>query len=112
MNVHKGDTVVVITGEDKGKRGVVRQVNPAKNKVTVEHINVMRKHTRGRSGARQAGIIEIEAPMNASKVMVWCPDCRKPVRVGHSYMPDGTKIRVCPQKHQLDDFTDPDKHWK
>ena len=82
MKVHKDDTVLVIAGKDKGKRGRVREVQPDKNKLIVEGINVMRKHTRGQRGARQAGIVEIEAAMDASKVMVVCGKCNKAVRVG------------------------------
>ncbi|HUS14957.1 MAG TPA: 50S ribosomal protein L24 [Chloroflexia bacterium] len=111
MKVHKGDTVVVISGKDKGKRGVVREVHPDNHKVIVEGMNVMRKHTRGQRGARQAGVVEVEAPMHASKVMVYCGECRKPVRVGHTFLADGSKARVCPLNHDLDRYPDPDKRW-
>jgi len=110
MNVHKDDTVMVITGKDKGKRGRVRATYPDKNRVIVEGLNVMRKHTRGRSGARQAGIIEVEAPMDASKVMVVCPKCSKAVRVGHTFLADGSKARACPNCSELLD-RDPDRRW-
>jgi large subunit ribosomal protein L24 len=110
MNVHKDDTVLVIAGKDKGKRGRVREVHPADNKVIVEGINVMRKHTRGRAGARQAGIVEVEAPMDASKVMVVCAKCNKPVRVAHTFLADGSKARSCRNCNELLD-RDPDKRW-
>src|SRR3954447_2740693 len=111
MNVHKGDTVLIISGRraDKGKRGTVRQVLPDKNKIVVEGVNVMRKHTRGRSGARQAGIIEVEAPMDASKVMVVCPKCGKAARVGNSFLPDGAKVRSC--RNCGEPLDDPDRRW-
>jgi large subunit ribosomal protein L24 len=91
VNIKRDDTVMVITGKDKGKRGKVREVRPADNKVIIEGINIVKKHTRGRMGARQAGVIEQEAPMPANKVMVVCPKCSKGTRVGHSFTADGTK---------------------
>ena len=75
MNIKRDDTVLVIAGKDKGKRGKVREVHPTDNKVIIEGINIVKKHTRGRMGARQAGVVEQEAPLNASKVMVVCPKC-------------------------------------
>ena len=100
----------MITGKDKGKRGRVRAVFPEKNKVVVESLNVMRKHTRGQRGARQAGIIEVEAPMDASKVMVICRKCNKPVRVAHTFLADGSKARSCPSCNELLD-EDTEKRW-
>ena len=95
MNIKRDDTVLVITGKDRGKRGRVREVHPADNKVIIEGINIVKKHTRGRMGARQAGIVEQEAPMNISKVMVVCPSCNKGVRIGHSFLDNGQKVRQC-----------------
>jgi large subunit ribosomal protein L24 len=95
MNIKQNDTVLVITGKDKGKKGKVREVHPSDQAVIVEGINIVKRHTRGRQGARQAGIIEKEAPLNASKVMVVCPSCNRGVRVGHTLLGDGQKVRVC-----------------
>jgi large subunit ribosomal protein L24 len=95
MNVKKEDTVLVIAGKDRGKRGRVRDVYPSDNKIAVEGINIVKKHTRGRMGARQAGIIEREAPMDASKVMVVCPSCDKGTRIGHTHLSNGLKVRQC-----------------
>jgi large subunit ribosomal protein L24 len=95
MNIKKDDTVQVITGKDKGKKGKVRDVHPSSNAVIVEGLNIVKKHTKGSSGARQAGVIEQEAPLRASKVMVICPSCNKPTRVGHTLVADGQKVRVC-----------------
>ena len=95
MNVKRDDTVLVIAGKDKGKRGRVREVHPADNKIVVEGINIVKKHTRGRRGVRQAGVIEQEAPLNASKVMVVCPSCNRGVRVGHAFLDNGQKVREC-----------------
>ena len=112
MNVHKDDTVLVISGrrEDKGKRARVREAFPDKNKVLVEGVNVMRKHTRGRAGARQAGIVEVEAPMHASKVMVVCLKCNRATRVGHVFLPDGSKARACKHCGEILD-RDLDRRW-
>ena len=110
MKVHKDDTVLVIAGKDKGKRGRVREVQPDKNKLIVEGINVMRKHTRGQRGARQAGVVEVEAPLDASKVMVVCPKCGKAVRVAHTFLADGSKARSCRNCSELLD-RDPDRRW-
>ena len=95
MNIRRDDTVLVIAGKDKGKRGNVREIRPADNKVIVEGINIVKKHTRGRMGARQAGIIEMEAPMHAGKVMVVCPKCDKGTRIGHGFLNNGQKVRQC-----------------
>ena len=78
MNIKRDDTVQVITGKDKGKKGKVREVHPSSNAVIVEGLNIVKKHTKGSAGARQAGVIEQEAALNASKVMVICPNCNKP----------------------------------
>jgi large subunit ribosomal protein L24 len=112
MNVHKDDMVLIISGrrEDKGKRARVRQVLPDKNKVIVEGVNVHRKHTRGRAGARQAGIVEIEAPMDASKVMVVCQKCNQPTRIGHTFLADGSKVRQCRKCGELI-INETDRRW-
>jgi len=102
MNIKRDDTVLVIAGKDRGKKGRVREVHPADNAVTVEGINIVKKHTRGSQGARQAGIIEREAPLNAAKVMVVCPSCNRGVRVGHTLLGNGQKVRVC--KHCGNEF--------
>ena len=95
MNIKRDDTVMVITGKDAGKRGRVREVNPTNNKVIVEGINIVKKHTKGRMGARQAGVVEQEAPMHAGKLMVVCPSCNRGVRVGHTFLNNGQKVREC-----------------
>jgi len=102
MNIKRDDTVLVIAGKDRGKKGRVREVHPADNAVTVEGINIVKKHTRGSQGARQAGIIEREAPLHAAKVMVVCPSCNRGVRVGHTLLGNGQKVRVC--KHCGNEF--------
>jgi large subunit ribosomal protein L24 len=95
MNIKRDDTVLVITGKDKGKRGKVREVRGADGKVIIEGINIVKKHTRGQRGARQAGVVEREAPLTASKVMVVCPKCDRGTRIGHSELDNGQKVRQC-----------------
>ena len=95
MSIRRNDTVEVISGKDAGKRGTVQAVLPAKNRLTVEGVNIVRKHQRPTSTMRQAGIIQMEAAFHASKVMLVCPNCNKAVRVGRTYLDDGRKVRVC-----------------
>jgi large subunit ribosomal protein L24 len=94
VKVLRNDTVQVITGKDRGKRGTVRQVLPKEGRVVVENINVYKRHLK-RGRARQTGIIEFEAPLQASNVMVVCPSCDKPTRVGYEFTEDNKKVRVC-----------------
>jgi len=86
---------MVLRGKDAGKRGRVRQVLPSETRVVVEGVNIIKRHTKPRGVARQAGIIEREAPIHASKVMLVCSKCNQPTRVGRRILDDGTKVRVC-----------------
>lgn len=95
LHVKTGDTVVVLSGKDKGKQGKVLEVSPKEKKVIVENINIATKHVKPRMMGQQGGIVKCEAPMYASKVMVVCPKCGKPTRVGYKVEADGTKSRVC-----------------
>ena len=95
LNIKKDDTVVIITGKEKGKSGRVYRVLPKDDKVLVEKLNVVKRHTRPTAVNRQGGIIEKEAPIHASNVMVICSKCDKPTRVSHSFLDDGKKVRVC-----------------
>ena len=89
-----GDEIIVLRGKNKGERGRVRQNMPREDKLVVEGINIVRKHiARGR--ARQAGIVEVEAPMHASKVMLICPSCQEATRVGFRFNDAGEKVRFC-----------------
>jgi large subunit ribosomal protein L24 len=96
--IKKGDTVEIISGEDLGARGTVQRVLPRKNRVVVAGVNIVKKHQRpvraGR-GEVQAGIIEFEAPVDISNVMLVCPRCDEPTRVGFALDEDGQKVRVC-----------------
>ena len=95
MNIRKNDTVLVITGKDKGKRGAVTRVIPREHRIVVEGVNVVRRHTRGQAGARQAGIIQQEAPLDISNVVLICNKCNAPTRVKRTVLEDGRKVRVC-----------------
>lgn len=94
LSVKKGDNVVVIAGKDKGKTGKVSLVLPAKNRVAVEGVNVISKHTKPRSANDKGGIVKKEAAVDASNVQIICAACNKATRVGHSIVND-KKVRVC-----------------
>lgn len=98
LHIKKGDTVMVINGDDKGKKGKVLEVSPKEGKVIVEGLNMVKKHVKPRKMGDPGGIIEAEGALYASKVMVVCPHCNKPTRVGHKILADGTKERVCRNK--------------
>jgi large subunit ribosomal protein L24 len=95
MKIKKNDTVLVITGKDKGKKGKVRQAMPRENKLLVDGINVNKKHIKPRANVKQAGIIDREAPVPVANVMLFCNKCNHPVRVGYRFLADGKKVRVC-----------------
>ena len=103
MQIRKNDNVLVIAGRDKGKKGKVRQTFPEKSKLTVEGVNMIKRHSRARGAARQAGIIELEAPFHISNVMLICNKCNKPTRVGSRILDDGNKARICRSCHEVID---------
>ena len=95
MKIRKNDTVLVIAGKDRGKKGKVRKALPKKDKVIVEGVNMIKRHSRTKGQARQAGIIELEAPLDVSNVILICNKCNKPARVGFRFLTDGRKARIC-----------------
>ncbi|MEN6478854.1 MAG: 50S ribosomal protein L24 [Anaerolineales bacterium] len=96
MKIKKGDTVEVISGDDKGAKGTVNIAIPKEGRVVVSGVNMIKKHQRRTNNVNaQAGIIEREAPIRIENVALVCPHCNKPTRVGYSLAPDGTKSRVC-----------------
>jgi large subunit ribosomal protein L24 len=95
MNIRKNDTVLVIAGKDKGKKGKVRFAYPKDERLLVEGVNFIKRHTRAVRQARQAGIIEREAPIHVSNVMLLCNRCNRPTRVGFRFLEDNRKVRVC-----------------
>lgn len=95
MKIRRNDTVLVIAGKEKGKKGKVRAVFPREGRVIVEGLNMIKRHSRARRAARQAGIIELEAPIHVSNVMLLCNKCGQPSRVGFRFLADGRKVRIC-----------------
>lgn len=95
IHVKKGDTVVILSGKDKGKQGKVLEVSPKEKKVIVEGCNMVTKHVKPRQAGQPGGIIKAEGALYASKVMAVCPKCGKPTRVAHKFLADGSKERVC-----------------
>ena len=94
--IRKNDTVVVTSGKDRGKRGRVLRVEPARNRVLVEGVNIVSRHTKPNPGKNvKGGIAKREATLHASNVQVVCPECGKPTRIGHRLLGDGRKVRVC-----------------
>ena len=94
MKIKKDDKVVVLSGKDKGKQGKVLVAEPKTGKVIVEGVSVAAKHQKPRKQGEEGGIIKMETPIYACKVMVVCPKCGKPTRVAHKIV-DGKKVRVC-----------------
>ena len=94
MNVKKNDTVVVLSGKDKGKQGKVLSVNPEAGKVVVEGVSVATRHQKARRQGEEGGIVKKETPIYACKVMTVCPKCNKATRIAHKIV-DGKKVRVC-----------------
>ena len=95
LRIRKNDIVEVIGGKDKGKKGKVITYFPQNNVVLVEGVNFVKKCMRRTQQDQKGGIIEKEAPLHASNVMVVCKRCDKPVRVGASFLKDGSKARIC-----------------
>jgi large subunit ribosomal protein L24 len=93
--VKKNDMVMVIAGRERGKTGKVMRVLPARARVIVERLNVVKRHSKPRGAASPGGIVEKEAPLHISNVMVFCERCNAPVRVGTKRAADGTASRVC-----------------
>lgn len=97
LDIKKNDTVLVITGDEKGKRGRVLSVEKAKNRILVESVNMIKKHMKPNKQYSQGGIIEKEAPVHRTNIMLVCPKCDKPTRIGNSVLEDGKKMRSCKQ---------------
>ena len=95
MNVKKGDKVQVLSGKDKGAQGEVLKAFPAEGKVIVEGVAMVKKHQKPNAANQQGGIIEQEAAIDVSNVMLVCPTCGKPTRVGHGKNAEGKKVRIC-----------------
>ena len=95
MHVKSGDTVVIIAGKDKGKKGKVLRVLPKENRVIVEGLNMLTKHKKAQGPTSPGGIIKVEGTIDASNVMYYCEKDKAGVRVGYNILADGKKVRVC-----------------
>ncbi|HEY3248251.1 MAG TPA: 50S ribosomal protein L24 [bacterium] len=95
VHVKKGDTVEVLAGKHAGKRGKVLKVIPKRGTVIIEGVNIVKKHAKPTQKMPQGGIVEKEAAVDGARVMLVCPKCGQAARVGHGYLGDGTKIRIC-----------------
>ena len=94
--IRKNDNVIVTTGKDRGKRGRVLRVVPDKNRLVVEGVNMIKRHTKANPQRQiKGGLVEREAPLHASNVQLVCPECGKPTRLGKKILGDGRKVRVC-----------------
>ncbi len=103
MGIKKNDSVLVISGKEKGKRGRVISVSPSKDNVLIEKINIIKKHMKPFRKYTQGGIIEKEAPVHISNVMLICPKCNKPTRIGNTVLQSGRKVRVCKKCREVMD---------
>ena len=102
FRIRRDDLVEVQKGRERGKRGKVRQVLPKENRAVIAEINIMKKHVKpGQQAARQAGIIEIEAPIQLANLRLVCPKCGQPTRVGFRILEDGSKSRFCKSCEEL-----------
>lgn len=95
MKIKKGDTVIVISGSEKGKKGEVIAVSAKENKVIVKGVNIRTKHAKARKQGQESGIIKRECPIHASKVAFYCEKCDKAVKLGIKVEEDGKKVRFC-----------------
>ena len=95
FHVRRDDRVMVIAGKERGKIGKILKVFPKKQLVIVEKVNVVKRHARPSPTTGKGGIIEKEAPIHISNVMIMCDKCMKPVRVGHKFLEDRRKVRYC-----------------
>lgn len=103
LSIKKNDTVLVVIGKEKGKRGRVLSIYPSKDQLLIEKINMIKKHMKPSRKYTQGGIIEKEAPLHISNVMLICPKCNKPTRIGNSLLQDGMKVRMCKKCREVID---------
>ena len=101
MRIKKGDLVRVIAGNDRGKEGKILKVFPAKNRIIVEKVNLIKRHTRASKDVPQGGIIEKEGPINATNVMLVCPNTGKQTRIGKDVLSDGSRARVSKKSGEM-----------
>lgn len=95
LHVKRNDVVKVISGKEKGKTGKILKAFPEKNRVIIEHLNMIKKHTKRRSQGQGGGIIEREGTIHVSNVMLVCPSCKQATRIAKKFLEDGSKVRCC-----------------
>jgi len=95
MQIKKNDNVLVTAGKEKGKRGRVIAVYPRENRVLIEKLNMIKRHTRPNQQLRQGGIVEKESPISAANVKIICAKCDKPTSIARKAQGDGARVRVC-----------------
>jgi len=93
--IRKNDTVMVVAGRDRGKTGKILRVLPEKGRATVERLNMVKRHSKARGPQSASGIVEKEAPIHLSNLMIMCDKCNAPVRMGKRQFDDGRSVRVC-----------------
>ncbi|HEY7558141.1 MAG TPA: 50S ribosomal protein L24 [Candidatus Binatia bacterium] len=95
VQIRKNDSVMVIAGRERGKTGKVLRVLPEKGALIIERVNLVKRHSKPRGPQQPGGIVEKEASIHASNIMIMCDKCNAPVRIGHKQLGDGKKIRIC-----------------
>lgn len=95
LKIKRGDTVQVIKGKDRGKKGKVLQILSQGKRAIVEGLNLVKKHKRRTQTDQQGGVVSIEMPISLPNIMLFCKQCNRPVRAGFSILKDGTKSRIC-----------------
>jgi len=95
IHVRKNDTVIVISGKDKGKTGEIIKTYPKTGKILVQGVSIVKKHQKAKQGQMESAIIEKEAAINSSKVMLYCNKCKNATRISNKILDDGAKVRVC-----------------
>jgi large subunit ribosomal protein L24 len=103
LRIKKGDTVIVLTGKNKGKSGRILSVLPSKERVIIEGLNIVKRHMKPSKKYTKGGIIEKESPIHISNVMLMCPKCNKPTRISNIVLDDGRKLRTCKKCSELID---------
>jgi large subunit ribosomal protein L24 len=101
--IKKNDKVIVFAGKERGKIGTVLKVDSEKRRVIIEKVNIVKRHAKPSAQTAQGGIIEKEAPLNISNVMIVCNKCTEPTRIGKRVLEDGSKVRVCKKCGELMD---------
>jgi large subunit ribosomal protein L24 len=95
VQIRKNDSVMIIAGRERGKTGKVLRVLPEKDALIIERVNLVKRHSKPRGPQQPGGIVEKEASIHASNIMIMCDKCNAPVRIGHKQLSDGKKIRIC-----------------